>query len=335
MSSIAQYPFNRFKQANKMATKVIIDTDPGIDDAMAILFAWLVPSIEIVGLTTIFGNVSVEHATENALRLVEMMGADIPVAMGARRPLVQDLREYPDYVHGKNGFGDVLLGKPTSKSLDISAADFIIEQIMNHPNEISLVAIGPLTNLALALKKEPAIKQNVKEVIFMGGAVTANGNVNPAAEANMISDPHAADIVVTSDWPVTMIGLDVSHQIVMTESYLKEVHNESSFAGSFLHDISGFYLDFHRQYGVDGIYTHDPSTIAYLMDPNLFSIEEGEVRVVTEGIACGKTIMNRDQNKYGKTDWSGIPKLKVCMGVNNVGILELYRKTFINSKDNV
>ena len=312
-------------------TKIIIDTDPGIDDAMAILFAHLIPSIELLGLTTIFGNVSTDQSTENALRLVDMMGLDIPVAKGADKPMVKELKEFPDFVHGKNGFGDIALEETLRNPIEKTACDYLIDSVLKRPGEITIVAIGPLTNLALAIQKEPLIKKKVKEVVIMGGAIGINGNVNPAAEANMLSDPHAADLVLTSDWPVTLIGLDVSQQIIMTEKYLQEVHHQSSFAGGFILDISKFYLDFHRDSGLDGIYTHDPSTLAYLAEPDLFTIEKGGIRVVTEGIAIGQTIMNRNKHKYGETAWSDIPDVRVCMDVDHHAVLELYRKIFQES----
>ncbi len=310
-----------------MKKKIIIDTDPGIDDAMAIVFAQSSPMVDLLGLTTVFGNVSVKQATENALLLIEKMGVEIPVAKGSSCPLKRKLGPYPDFVHGKNGFGDLDFGKPKAIESDKQAEDFIIEQVFSNPGDVTLVAIGPLTNLANALIKEPGIADAVKEVVLMGGAATVNGNVTPAAEANILSDPDAADIVFTAGWPKTMVGLDVTHQVLMTNSYLKDVHMDGSGNGEFLYKMCRFYLDFHKSMGVEGLYTHDPSAVAYVIKPEIFQTKSGEIRVVTNGIAQGQTIMNHSGNVYQQTPWTGIPKTNVCLGVNSKELLELYRRT--------
>ncbi len=307
-----------------MSKKIIIDTDPGIDDAMAILFAHLAPDIELVGLTTVFGNVPIEQATRNACRLSDLMGGSIPVAAGSAHPLNHSNNRYPDFVHGKNGFGDIALAPPVNKAVEPDAVEFIIEQISQQPDKITLVPIGPLTNMAKVLEKAPEIATKVEEVVLMGGAATVNGNVNPAAEANMLSDPFAADLVFTADWPVTMVGLDVTHQIIMDEPYLDRVHQTDKPIGRFLRSIAQFYLDFHRSTGVDGLYTHDPSTIAYLLSPEMFTMQSGAVRVCTEGIAAGQTIMNRSQKLYRETAWNGVRKSKACVDVDTEAFLALY-----------
>ncbi len=307
-----------------MGKKIIIDTDPGIDDAMAILFAHFAPDIELIGLTTVFGNVPVEQATRNACYLSDLMGVGTPVASGCQHPLQRKNNRYPDWVHGTNGFGDITLDTPRIKPLEVDAVDFIIEQVSQYPGEITLVPIGPLTNIAKALEKAPEITSKVKEVVLMGGAATVNGNVNPAAEANMLSDPFAADKVFTADWPVTMVGLDVTHQIIMDEAYLDRVHQSGTAIGKFVSRIARFYLEFHRSTGLDGLYTHDPSTIAYLIKRDLFTTQPGAVRVCTEGIATGQTIMNRSQKLYQETAWDGIPQSNVCIDVDVDAFLNLY-----------
>ena len=308
-----------------MPKKIIIDTDPGIDDAMAILFAHLAPEIELIGLTTIYGNVSVEQATINALRLVDRMGVEIPVAQGEAQPLEKTRRDFPDFVHGKDGFGDIGLESPRSTPHPLPAVDFLIDQVMSRPGEITIVAIGPLTNLALAVQKQPSITENIGELILMGGAATVNGNVNPVAEANIISDPKAADIVFTSSWPKTMVGLDVTEKVIMDETYLRQVHGGSEL-GEFILQVAQFYLDFHQSTGVDGLYTHDPAAIAYVIEPELFATEAGEIRVVQEGIAEGLTIMNRKAKAYKDNPWSGVPKTNVCLDVNEERLLGVYRE---------
>ena len=324
MEGILNSYVKRITDGNRMAEKIIIDTDPGIDDAMAILFAHFAPEIELMGLTTIFGNVPVAQATHNACYLADLMGNRVPVATGSEHPLNKKNDRYPDWVHGKNGLGDITLDRPRTEALELSAVDFIIEQVTRYPGEITLVPIGPLTNIAKALEKAPEIASRVKRVVLMGGAATVNGNVNPAAEANMLSDPLAADRVFTADWPLTMVGLDVTHRVIMDEPFLKRVHQSGTKIGNFIYQISQFYLDFHRSTGVNGLYTHDPSPIAYLIKPDIFATRSGAVRVCTEGIARGQTIMNRSQRLYQQTAWDGIPKSDVCIDVDTDAFLDLY-----------
>jgi purine nucleosidase len=316
-----------------MPKKLIIDTDPGIDDAMAILFALASPELEVVGLTTIFGNVHTHLATQNARRLVEFAGAPhIPVAHGASRPLSHPLEGVGDFVHGKNGLGEIILPDPVLPPDPRSAAQFIVDTIMAQPGEITLVPVGPLTNIALALSLEPRIVENVAEVVIMGGAATVNGNVNPAAEANIHNDPHAADRVFTAGWPLTMVGLDVTMKTSMSDGYLASL--QGSRFGDFIYAASRFYLDFH--YSVHGIYeahTHDPSAIAYVLNPALFTVERGPLRVVTHGLAAGQTIFDRRGEWYGKNAWTNSPPINVCVGVDSVGLLDLFRNRIVSLTD--
>ena len=176
--------------------KIIIDTDPGADDALAILFALQRPELEVFGLTSIFGNVPTDLAAQNALRLLTVAGRlDIPVAQGAAKPLSIPPASYAYWVHGDDGLGNLNLPLSKTQPIPQAAAQFIVDTVMAHPGEVTLVPIGPLTNLALALALEPRITGNVAGVVLMGGAARVNGNVNPAAEANIFHDPHAADAV--------------------------------------------------------------------------------------------------------------------------------------------
>ncbi len=310
-----------------MPKKIIIDTDPGIDDAMAILFAFQSPEVEVVGLTSIFGNVTTGLATQNALRLVEWADhPHLPVAHGAERPLLLPPGPVADFVHGADGLGNINLPPPRGQATALSAAQFMVNTVMAQPGEITLVAIGPLTNLALALRLEPRLAGAVAEVVIMGGAVTVGGNVTPAAEANIINDPHAADMVLTAPWPVTLVGLDVTLQTVMDDTYLADLE-ASGAMGRFIYRMSRFYRDFHLDfYGLPGMHTHDPSAIAYLIDPTLFTTERGPVRVITEGVALGQTLLDRHQNWREANPWSGQPAVNVCLGVDAARLLALYRE---------
>jgi len=310
-----------------MTKKIIIDTDPGVDDTMAILFAFNSPEVEVVGLTTIFGNVQVDLTTQNALRLAELGGRpQLPVAKGAAKPLVLPLEGVGDFVHGADGLGNTNQPPPQGQPLNMSAAQFIVETVMANPGQITLVPVGPLTNLALALALEPRLAQNVAEVVLMGGAAATGGNVSPAAEANIYNDPHAADLVFTAGWPITMVGLDVTTKAVMTEEYLRSLKASGSKFAEFIYNISRFYQDFHNQfYGSTDLHTHDPSAVAYVIDPTLFTTQQGAVRVVTDGIARGQTLMDRYGQWEEPSPWANQPVTNVCLDVEVDRLLALYK----------
>ncbi|MCA9906740.1 MAG: nucleoside hydrolase, partial [Anaerolineae bacterium] len=228
-----------------MARKIIIDTDPGVDDTMAIFFALKSPELDVIGLTTIFGNVHTSLASTNAVRLMEIADRrEIPVASGVADPLTRAFGGPVPYVHGDDGQGNIFLPPPQGQPLDQSAADFIIEQVMSHPGEITLVPVGPLTNIALALRLEPRIAENVHEVVIMGGNAIVPGNASPAAEANIRNDPEAADLVFGAPWQVTMVGLDVTHKVNMTRKHLEHYSTINSPLAQHIARIVPHYRDF-------------------------------------------------------------------------------------------
>ncbi|MEP1385264.1 MAG: nucleoside hydrolase [Paraglaciecola sp.] len=315
-----------------MNTKVIFDTDPGIDDAMAILFAEASSKIELLGITTVFGNATIENATRNALYLKQRFSMSATVCTGANTPLNIAAGEPTTFVHGQNGLGDIALPDTLPIAADArSAHDFIIETVRQYPHEITLIAVGRLTNLALALQKAPDIAALVKEVVVMGGAFGHNGhtgNVSPYAEANIIGDPHAADIVFTQPWPVTVVGLDVTQQSVMSNAYIEKLRDESATYGEFIYQISRFYSDFHKESaGLDGFYVHDSSAVAYLLAPELFKVKQGPIRVICEGPAIGMTLCKTAEKVFPVDDWHNKPKQQVCTDVDSQGLLDLYFKT--------
>ncbi len=315
-----------------MPEKIIIDTDPGIDDAMAIFFAMSSPELELLGLTTTFGNVSVERATENALHLVEIAGISIPVAIGEAVPFVQAPLPFPDFVHGADGFGNLNLPQPKGQPIELGAAEFIIKTVLQNPHEITLIAIGPLGNLARALELEPRIAKLVKRVVIMGGTVLESGNVSPVAEANIYSDPHAADAVFRADWTVHMVGLDVTHKVTLMNDLQRRIRDHNSIFGQFLFDAGRFYADFYQSSrGTEGCYMHDASAIAYAINPNLFDVVNGPVRVATEGFAKGQTILKRTDYSYPENHWDIVTDACVCMGVDESGVLALYEKAMVGS----
>ena len=313
--------------------KVLLDTDPGIDDAMAIFTVLAHPNIDLLGLTTTFGNVSVEQATRNALTLLEMAGADLPVASGMAQPLQKAPEPYPDFIHGADGLGNVHLPAPKKLPVKQDAAAFIVEQIMANPGEINLVAVGPLGNLAKALEREPAITRQVKQVVLMGGTIAEGGNISPVAEANIYSDPHAADKVFAADWPLVMVGLDVTHQVLLSRQLFAQIRANNSKVGEFMQQAAAFYTDFYQRAreADDGCFGHDVSAIAYVANPDLFSTIEGAICVVPDGIAVGQTIMRRNHSReYPLKAWDGRPVHKACMQVDSAGVAELFYGALTN-----
>lgn len=304
---------------------ILFDTDPGIDDAMALLFALRSPEIEVAGLTTVFGNSSVEATTRNALNLLDLAGRpDIPVAAGAGRPLINPPIETAEIVHGADGMGNIgwtQVNNPAQRPLEMHAAQFIVETVMRRPGEITLVAVGPLTNLALALQLEPRIALHVREVVIMGGSVLAMGNVSPLAEANVHSDPHAAARVFGAGWPLTMAGLDVTQAVQMDSQYFARLAASGDPFGEFVARIVPFYQEFHRAwygYTNGAVDTHDPSAIAYLIDPTLFTGQHWSLVAPTDGPAAGATIADR-RGKFYTT-----PKTHCLMTVDAARLLALY-----------
>ncbi|MFS4438415.1 nucleoside hydrolase [Paracoccaceae bacterium GXU_MW_L88] len=271
--------------------KLIIDTDPGIDDLMAIFTAMALPEIELVGLTTIFGNVTVETATRNALRLVEMAGRDVPVAQGAAKPLAMPAITPSAHVHGAEGFGNIPAETPKGTADSRDAADFIIDMAKAHPGELVLCPIGPLTNIAEAVTRAPEIAGMIKQVVIMGGSVDEGGNITPHAEANIYHDPHAANTVFAADWEVVMIGLDVTHRTLCTAEDFAALKAAAPRIGGFIHEAAEFYLHFYTTVGkFDGASLHDPAALLACLYPEDFTLEEMRLRVVEEGEQIGATV---------------------------------------------
>lgn len=276
--------------------KILIDTDPGIDDAMAIMLALRAPSLEVVGLTTVYGNHHLPVTTRNALRVLETAGRnDVPVVSGAATPLARPLREIDVRIHGRDGLGDAGLPAPQGRALDEEAAAYIVQQVLAQPGEITLLAIGPLTNLALALQKDERIVRAVREVVVMGGAFSVAGNVTPSAEANVHADPEAAAQVFAAGWPLTLVGLDVTERCLTSRTFMQALARAPDPAVRLLARIFPVYEQYHRrEYGLDGgTYIHDPAAVAYVLDSTLFRAVPGRVRVVTEERHLGRTVLDR------------------------------------------
>ncbi|KAL0392416.1 UNVERIFIED_CONTAM: putative uridine nucleosidase 2 [Sesamum radiatum] len=273
--------------------KIIIDTDPGVDDAMAIFLALQSPEVEVIGLTTIYGNVYTTLATRNALHLLEIAGrTDIPVAEGSHVTITKGTKlRIADFVHGTDGLGNQNFPPPEGKAIEQSAVDFLIEQTSLYPEEVTVVALGPLTNIALAIQADPAFIKNVGQIVLLGGAFSVNGNVNPAAEANIFGDPDAADIVFTSGADILAIGINITHQVILTDADRDKLAESSGKFAQYLCKILDVYFSYHHDaYSTKGVYLHDPTTILAAVDPSLITYVEGVVRVQTVGITRGLTL---------------------------------------------
>jgi len=248
------------KKKNNNMLKVIFDTDPGVDDALALLYLHKHAQIDLIGVTTTFGNASVESTTHNALYLKQAWGFAAPVARGAGGPLQPEAtpEAWPVHIHGQNGLGN----HPVPASLDVAADarpahQLIIDLVRAHPGEVTLVAVGRMTNLALALQQAPDIAGLVRGVVIMGGAFHVNGNITPAAEANIWGDAEAADVVFTASWPVTAIGLDVTTRVEMDRDGLDTLAAIGGADAELVRALSQDYVDFYLQAGHKGMVVHD------------------------------------------------------------------------------
>lgn len=304
------------------AKRVIIDTDPGIDDAAAIFLALRSSELRVDALTTVYGNVELEQCTRNALAILELAGRnDVPVYAGAAAPLKREPR-YAKHIHGDNGFGGIAVAPPSGAASPGSAAEAIVSRVMEAPGEITLIALGPLTNVAHALDAEPAIAANIRELIVMGGACLTWGNVTAAASANMYNDPEAADFVYRSGAPIVQVGLDVCRPTVITHKHLERIAADGGLPGRFLVDASRFIEDAYRRFrrATDngfGVHFNDVPAVAYAMRPELFTTEHLFVEIETEGrVTAGATI----------ADFEGLfgdPNARVCLGVDAAGVADL------------
>lgn len=296
--------------------KLIIDTDPGIDDAMAIFYAVAAPDIELLGLTTIFGNVTTPMATRNALRLLEAAGLDAPVAQGAEAPLVLPPFTPSAHVHGAEGFGDIPAAEPKAKPLEEDAADFLCRMAREHKGELVVCPVGPLTNIALAMQRDPDFIENVKSIVIMGGSLEEGGNITPHAEANIYHDPHAADVVCTGGDKVVFVGLDVTHRILCVPEDFAAIAARSPRLGGMLQEMSHFYIKFYLEVaGLNGCSLHDPAAVIACTHPELFGKRQLPLRVSCEGETSGATLAAED---------SGRAPVNVCMTVEADAVKNLF-----------
>ncbi len=293
-------------------TPIVIDCDPGHDDAIAILLALASPEVELIGVTSVAGNQTLDKTTRNALVTLEIAGrGDIPVAAGAEAPLRRGLRTAA-HVHGETGLDGPELPEPSARPVDIHAADFLAELIEQwagsaggeaadaRPEDhapparpgVVLVPTAPLTNLALMLERHPDVPDRLERIVWMGGAI-AEGNVTPAAEFNAFVDPEAAAAVFASGIPITMVGLDVTHKALFTRAHAERLRGAGR-AGRFVAELSDFFQAFHeRSYGFDGSPIHDAMAVAHVIDPTLLTTRHANVAVETRSDLCdGRTVVD-------------------------------------------
>src|SRR6202166_801998 len=275
------------------AKKIIIDTDPGTDDALALMLALNSPELDVRGLTVVPGNVTAAMGLENALRMVSLANrCDIPVAAGAQHPLFQKLIT-AEFWHGKNGLANVELPASKCKVDSRFGPDLIIQLVHAAPHEITLVPVGPLTNIALAVEKDPSIVPLVKEVILMGGSIKG-GNVNASAEANIYNDPEAAQVVFQAGWPLTMVGLDVGDKTLLGHKQLDQLGKNHGPMNDFIYQVAHYLIDLSAKFGSSGTPMYDPLAVGVAIDASLVKAPPMHVDVETRGeFTRGETVANR------------------------------------------
>ena len=288
-----------------MKKKIILDCDPGHDDAVAIMLASAHDDIEVLGITCVAGNATLNNTKTNALKICSLIGkTETPIFSGADRPLKYELVT-AEHVHGKSGLDTD--GEPIniSKGYNIKemhAVDFIIKTCHEQKEPIYLCPVGPLTNIALALKKDPTIRSKIKEIVFMGGAAMCLGNITPAAEFNIYVDPHAANEVLNSGVKTVMFGLDVTHKVNVNDEIIKDIKSNQNKSSILFADLMNFYSKTHREvFEINESPLHDPCVIGYLIDESIFSGKFVNVKVEENStLTRGKTV----------TDWVNVTDRK-------------------------
>ena len=277
------------------ARKIIIDTDPGQDDAVAIMLALASPELEVLGITTVAGNVPLALTQRNARIICELAGRpDIPVFAGATRPMVRRLVT-AEHVHGKTGLNGPELWEPTMPLRKEHAVDFIVKTLrMNRDGAVTLCVLGPMTNIALALIKAPDIAAHIREIVLMGGGCFEGGNTTPAAEFNIYVDPHAAKVVFGAGIPLVVMPLDLTHKALTTRERVARFKGLGNKAGVFTAQMLGFFERFDMEkYGSEGAPLHDPNVIAYLLKPEMYKGREVNIEIETESaLTLGMTVVD-------------------------------------------
>lgn len=305
---------------------IILDVDTGVDDALAIALALRSPELQVMGITTVSGNVHLDQATANTLRTLDVLGAPaVPVVRGAAKPIAGHQAPTAAHVHGGDGLGGVSSKYPaSSRQAAEGAPRFLLETIRRHPGVLTLVATGPLTNVALALREDPETMRQLRAITVMGGALRVPGNVGPVSEFNFAVDPDAAAIVVRAGLPLVLVPLDVTEQVALTQDALEASGGEGSVA-RFVRDITAFTMQFHREReGVAGIFLHDPLAVGVVAEPSLVRDEAVPIDVECRGeLTAGMVVADLRRRSQGK------PATRVCTGVDAPRFLELFLERVI------
>ncbi len=273
--------------------KVIIDCDPGIDDALAIILALKSKEIEVIGITTVSGNVESLQGAKNALKVLKLLGRlDIPVYLGESKPVKRELVTAQD-THGEDGLGETFLEEVSSEYIRENGVDFILNTLKNEEN-VSIIALGPLTNLCRAIEKDSETFHRVKEIVSMGGAYKSHGNCSPVAEFNYWVDPHGArEFLKKFNGEFTMVGLDVTREIVLTPNLREMIHQFKDEIGDFIYDITRFYVDFHwEQERTLGCVINDPLAVEYFINRELCNGFKAYVDIACEDISMGQSVVD-------------------------------------------
>jgi purine nucleosidase len=302
-----------------MTRKCILDVDLGIDDSLALTILLKLVNkqqFNLLGITNVFGNASVEDSTKNAILITQIARYNnIPIVKGVSDPLKQKRRPFPVSIHGKDGIGNNQHIRCLNRDpIKESATDFIIRQVNKYPNEVTIFAVGPLTNIASALQKDTNIKDNIKEIFIMGGAFFVPGNVTPFAEANVFNDILAAKIVMETTWRCTVLPLDVTTKVILYEPLQRQIKDiDPLHLGCLHYKAFNFYNKFHcRTYGFNGAYIHDVHAIVYSVKPDLYQTVSGDISVVLNGNNKGQTTII--QNSQSTT--------KVARSVNSDDVIK-------------
>jgi inosine-uridine nucleoside N-ribohydrolase len=309
--------------------RIILDTDPGLDDALALFLALASPEVQLEAITTVSGNVHVDLTTRNALALLELTGRTaIPVARGCDRPIARQ-PVIADYVHGQNGLGGVALPEPQLQPVKQHAVDLIIEKVMAAPRAITLVPIGPLTNIAIALRKEPRIAEYVREVVIMGGALRVPGNVTPEAEFNIYADPHAAHIVFHAGWPMRLVTLDVTQKTLLERERVQSLASNGNPVTWLIQQmIENFLTTFGIPRGIIAFQMHDPLCLSAVFQPEIITWEPAYVDVELVGsLTLGETVAyfaNRSEDIDPSLEHLHPPNMLTSVEVDVERFISLY-----------
>lgn len=300
--------------------KLILDTDPGIDDALAFILLKAMPEISLQAITTTHGNTTVEKCTENALKLVDLLGLeDVPVAQGAHEPLVRAL-SVAEETHGDTGLGHAILPVARSKVVGTHAANLIINLVNANPGEITILCIGPVTNLALALLKDPSLRKKIKSVISMAGTIHYPGNATPSSEYNVFCDPEAFDILLKSGIDLTVVPLDVTYKCLFTKAHVERLSRAREDIRDFIDRSTAFYMEFHAEYqGIEGCAINDPLAAAILLKPDLVTLRDYFLEVELRGEQTIAKVSADHFSALGKQ-----PNARVAMEVDVEGFMDFF-----------